>query len=394
MRCAKTNIMCFGGHLMFEDYKIYLKFKDEVREIRNANFIKEVSKNEKIKLVAIPRNLNIKVGKENFDSINEDKVKGIKIRYTSSRKAMGQNHLDLPESESERIERRRRARELILKFPKGDRDLEEVALHKLSKAFEEVGFIDCYEKVNKAIIENEINSLRSLSIFIDNTKTMRMELGITKEYSKSFSSLEKLNYQPGGTPALYLSSNENLVEDHAVLRFFERIVPRIERKHIQVAREYFTLTSSKEKQKHLGHVKRVLETSGISKESIKDCKKLLAELITDDLNKELNRNDRFKFSSRNTTSSKDNRFILKVNIPYGDQIEVVCELLDKVSGSKAYNVKIVSLWIPEQRGNYRFEEESQHNIDTSSIWYFDGLAKNDQYEFARITEKILIEALK
>lgn len=385
--------MCYGGHIVLDDYRVFTLVDGAVLEIKNGHIFKQIAKNTKVKVVGVPKELSIKVTSDNFHKLTDPRIK---VRYTSATKAMGQNHLDLPEDTQDEALRHSEAKRVIARVAKeGDnRDQFNSCGQKLMVAFKEVGALEVVERIEFGISSGEITSVKGMERYVSNLKTMKEELGIVGGYSKNQSILERIGSEPGKSPKVPLLCKTEQVEAHAVMRFFERIVPRLEKHHIEEAREFHSQEGNKNKDRVLGKLKSSLAESGITPTSYQEAQRYLASLVTDQVGSSLDAKDRFTFSHRNTSSSKDNRFILKVKLPLGETMEIVCELLKKHPGSASYEVKIVSLWDGDTSSGYMSEKNHSYNqIDESSIWYFDGLAKNLQYDLARATEKILVKAL-
>ena len=385
--------MCYGGHLVLEEYRVFTLIDGGVLEIKNGHIFKQIAKTDKVKVVGVPKDLNIRVTNENFHKLSDPRIK---VRFTSSAKAMGQNHLDLPEDTHDEAQRHAEAKRVIGKVAKeiDNRDQFNSCGQRLMVAFKEVGSIEVIERIEEGIRSGEITSVKGMERYVSNLKTMKQELGIVASYSKNQPILEKIGSEPGKSPKVPLICNTEQVEAHAVMRFFERIVPRLEKHHVEEAREFHSENDNKGKDKVLTKLKKSLAESGITATSYQEAQRYLASLVTDQVGSKLDAKERFTFSHRNTSSSKDNRFILKVKLPLGETMEVVCELLKKHPGSASYEVKIVSLWDGDTSSGYMSEKNHSYNqIDESSIWYFDGLAKNLQYDLARATEKILVKAL-
>ena len=395
MRCTKTNIMCYGGHITFEDFRVYIRnVENNVVEITNAQYIKQFKKDIRVKVVAVPKRMNLKINNTNFDHVNDLDVK---IRYTSSTKAMGQNHLDVVEHKEEDVQRKINSVKIVNDFSMDNEsiDLKNSTAQKILKAFTEVGSIELIERIDKAKSSGEISSLTSLNRFIANQRSMSDELGVVRGYSKEISASLILGVAPNKKPKVPLFSSHDLVEDHAVLRYFERVVPRLEKVHVEIAREVYKKNSKSEIEKTMKDLKSELRRSGITEESINEAKIFISRLITDKIGSDLNRNDRFVFSSRVTSSSNDNRFILNVDLGFNEKIDIVCELLRKKPGSDSYIVKIVSLWSSVKTGNYTYDNSHNYNqINEDSIWYLEGIDKNTQYDLARATEKVIMKAFK
>ena len=409
MQCAKTNVMCYGGHLIFNQQRVFVlhPITKVVIELTDSNRIKHLAPKGKILLLAVEKDKFTQEPKEE-DFLTSENDKFVR-RLTSSKKISGSKHLDRPENQEEETERKRVASKLLSRVLHDQRNVknrEQILnknIEKLTEFFQARGFLSGEEIIKEVIGKGNVRDVNGLINYLRTVPTMAEELGLTKgSYQSNNFNLSplliKLNPITGAKPAkpIYLSPSN--IESHAVIRFFERVVPRLNSQHIELARE--VIKERDKTKKNL--LKNVLSSSlaheGVTLKASNDAKTWLSNLITDKVGSYLSDPTRVTFADRSSEKNSTGRFILKLDpmltgLP--TSLEVVCDVLREKPGSDSIEIKVISLWrenIHHKSAGYDDQEPSRKIVE-SSIWDFAHPDANVVKDFARLTEKVIFDSL-
>ena len=408
MQCSKTNIMCKGGHLLFSKQRIFVMhpISKEVIELKDSNRIKHLAPSGEIALLAISKS-EFKNAPETDDFTNPEKRNFIK-RVTTSKKISGSMHLDRPENEGEKNDRVRVANKIVArvlhdeKF-KGDRDrVISKGSQEIMNFFESRGFIDSQEIIANKIAKGEVKNTAGLLNFLKTVPSMAEELGLSKgSYQSNNFDLSpillKLNPVVGAKPAKAIYLSPNNVDSHAVIRFFERVVPRLSLQHVEVAREILKERDSIKKRVLKEELGLLLKREGVNLVSSQDAKVWLSNIITDKIGSSLADKNRPTFADRSGEKNSTGRFVLSIGeelTGFNSKLEVVCDVLRERPGSDSIEIRVISLW----RENQHHKREDFNNSESSaimknnSIWDFNHPDPEIVSQFARATEKVIFDA--
>lgn len=409
MQCAKTNIMCKGGHLTFAKNKIFVlhPITKEVIELHDSNRIKHLAPKGEILLLAVEKE------KYSKDPLPEDFInsesKGFVRRLTTAKKVAGSMHLDRPENSEEENERKRVAKKIlsrILHESKVKNNREQIisrGSQEIIGFFEARGFIDGQDIIASKISKGDIKGVVGLLSYIKTVPSMAEELGLSKgSYQSNNFDLSplllKLNPTTGAKPAKPIFLSPNNVEQHAVIRFFERVQPRLRVEHVLMARDVIKerdLSARKKLKEELG---ALLKKDGLSIQSSIDARNWLSKIITDKVGSSLNDNQRPTFADRSSEKNSTGRFLLSLSPELtGAQhtLEVVCDVLRERPGSDSIEIKLLSIWEESKHHSRKGYDDSvgSNVLAKNSIWDFDFPDKDLVKEFARATEKVIFDAL-
>ncbi len=409
MQCAKTNIMCKGGHLTFAKNKIFAlhPITKEVIELHDSNRIKHLAPKGEILLLAVEKE------KYSKDPLPEDFInsesKGFVRRLTTAKKVAGSMHLDRPENSEEENERKRVAKKIlsrILHESKVKNNREQIisrGSQEIICFFEARGFIDGQDIIASKISKGDIKGVVGLLSYIKTVPSMAEELGLSKgSYQSNNFDLSplllKLNPTTGAKPAKPIFLSPSNVEQHAVIRFFERVQPRLRVEHVLMARDVIKerdLSARKKLKEELG---ALLKKDGLSIQSSIDARNWLSKIITDKVGSSLNDNQRPTFADRSSEKNSTGRFLLSLSPELtGAQrtLEVVCDVLRERPGSDSIEIKLLSIWEESKHHSRKGNNDSVGSsiISKNSIWDFDFPDKDAVKELARVTEKVIFDAL-
>jgi len=409
MQCSETNIMCKGGHLTFAKNKIFVlhPITKEVIELHDSKRIKHLAPKGEILLLAVEKE-EYKVDPLPEDFMNIEKI-GFVRRFTNAKKVAGSMHLDRAEDQAEINDRKRVAAKIVSRIlhegkAKNNRDqIISRSSEELLSFFEARGFIDGQEIISSKLVKGDIKGVAGLLGYLKTVPSMAEELGLSKgSYQSNNFDLSplllKLNPTTGAKPAKPIFLSPSNVEQHAVIRFFERIQPRLRVEHVLLARELIKerdMSSKKELKAELG---LLLKKDGLTLQGSIDAKNWLSKIITDKVGSSLNADARPTFADRSSEKNSTGRFILSLSPELtgsGSTLEVVCDVLREKPGSDSIEIRVLSIWEESKHHSKKGFNDSVGSsiISKNSIWDFDFPDKDAVKELARVTEKVIFDAL-
>ena len=129
-----------------------------------------------------------------------------------------------------------------------------------------------------------------------------------------------------------------------------------------------------------------------------DAKNWLSKIITDKVGSSLNADARPTFADRSSEKNSTGRFILSLSPELtgsGSTLEVVCDVLREKPGSDSIEIRVLSIWEESKHHSRKGFNDSVGSsiVSKNSIWDFDFPDKDAVKELARVTEKVIFDAL-
>ena len=398
MRCAKTNIMCEGGHVILEENKVFILEENVVKEIFSADALKYINNGERVDLVVLSKEINnngeIKPTLADFASKDNPLFY---YRSTSYKISHGSKHLDLPRSKEEVAKRERMAHQIINFLQGKANDNQRMSninryLPLIMDHYKSIGFIRAQELITKGNSEKAFNDLPSLDKYLRLAKTMRQELGIELLYQSNELSPELKELDPaiGEILTVPIVARSSDVSDHAALRVLERVFPKVTHKHHSLVQKIVDNIEFENREAYLKELQDELRKDKIDNKLLETAKQWLAKKVTD-LDPVLNPSVK-KFSEKRIKNNNGNRFVLSIPAKIGNQeetLEVVCELSKKRGINQGYNVKVITVWMQEISRNSYISPKKQKGKD--HLWSYEAIISEG--ELKSLNEKVLLESI-